>query len=491
MSSASKIKRELQKAGSFTAEKLEVITSQGVTVDLLGSIVHVTFFEDIQSSSITGNILINDMLALSNIGPIMGQEYLRMKLRTNIAKGEDLITFDFTENLLVVNSLQVREEGSSGNQFLLLEFSTSELQRSQRIRINQSYVGSYSEIFTKIMRDHLNTKKKLYVEPSSGTKKLVFPHLSPFEAINMMKRQAVSTHNSDPTFMFFEDFRGYHFRSLSSMYAQDKIQTYETSVPGSKSSLTFPAEHDPVSDLFSVISHEVKGVGDSVAAQRLGAYASELITYDTYTRRHKTTIYNYLDNFENEIHVSKGTNRSKKHFPLISETPVQDKSRMSDFPARRYLSPTANYVDKENNYTTSSVLHDADGKYVYNSTRPETWIQRRQSQLHQLDHGITCVIRTNGNTNVSCGDVIEFNLPAVATAKLDENRKFDIFYRGRFLIRRIRQDFDFGSQKHESVMTIVKDSLETELASVDQSLETFPKDADIIIEEFYFNDEEE
>ena len=46
MSSASKIKRELQKAGSFTAEKLEVITSQGVTVDLLGSIVHVTFFEE-------------------------------------------------------------------------------------------------------------------------------------------------------------------------------------------------------------------------------------------------------------------------------------------------------------------------------------------------------------------------------------------------------------------------------------------------------------
>ena len=113
------------------------------------------------------------------------------------------------------------------------------------------------------------------------------------------------------------------------------------------------------------------------------------------------------------------------------------------------------------------------------------WIQRRQSQLHQLDHGITCVIRTNGNTNVSCGDVIEFNLPAVAAAKAEENRKFDVFYRGRFLVRRIRQDFDFGSQKHESILTIVKDSLETQLTTVDESIETFPVNEDPIVAEFY------
>ncbi len=485
MSSATKIKRELQKAGSYTVEKLEVITSQGVKVELLGSILHISFFEDIKSSSITGHILINDMLALSNIGPIMGQEYLRMKLKTNRKKFDNLATFDFTENLLVVNSLQVREEASSGNQILLLEFSTSELQRSQRIRINQSYKGTYSDIFVDIMRNHLNTKKKLFVEPSAGIEKIIFPHLSPFEAIHMMKRQSVSTRNNSPTYMFYEDFRGYHFRSLSSMYAQDKVETYETSVPGSKMTPTLTKEIDTVADLFSVISHEVKGVGDSIAAQRLGAYASELITYDTYTRRHETTIYNYLDNFENEIHVTKGTNKSKKHFPLISSTPVQDTRRMSDFPARRYLSPTANYVDKKSNYTTSSVLHDANGEYVYKSPRPDTWIQRRQSQLYQLDHGITCIITTNGNTSVNSGDVIEFNLPAVAAAKMRKNRKHDMFFRGRFLVHRIRQDFDFASQKHQSVMTIVKDSLETEFQSVDTTLETFPQDEGAVVTEFY------
>ena len=133
-------REKIQKAGSFHIEKLEIITSKGVVVNLLGALVHITFFEDIQSSSITGNCIINDLLNLSTIGPVIGQEYLRMKINTQ-GLSEDEGTFDFTDNLLVVNSLTSKTEGASGNEFLTIEFSTSELQKDQRIRINQSYSG--------------------------------------------------------------------------------------------------------------------------------------------------------------------------------------------------------------------------------------------------------------------------------------------------------------------------------------------------------------
>ena len=470
-------KEKIQKAGGFHVQQLEIITSKGVVVDLLGALVHITFFEDIQASSITGNCILNDLVNLSTVGPVIGQEYLRMKINTQ-GLSEDEGTFDFTENLLVINSLTSKTEGASGNEFLTIEFSTSELQKDQRIRINQSYSGSYSDIFKKIMRDHLSSKKKLYVEPSRGTKKLIFPNFSPFEAINMMKRQAVSAHDGSPTYMFFEDFKGYHFRSLSSMYSEPTVFTYKTSVPGSK-------PNDPVSDLSTVIEFQIQSIGDTAAAQRLGAYASELISYDTYTRRHITTTYNYLDNFDSETHVTAGKDTNIDEFPLISSTPVQGTSRMSDFPARRYLAPNANYIDGGGNYTDLTVLHDEDGQPVYNATQTETWLQRRQSQLLQLDRGITCSIKTNGNTLIDCGDVVEFNLPSVAAAKTEENDKLDFFYRGRFLIRRIRQDFNVASKKHESIMTLVKDSLSKELLSTDESLEFEPEDNDEIIEEFY------
>ena len=158
---------------------------------------------------------------------------------------------------------------------------------------------------------------------------------------------------------------------------------------------------------------------------------------------------------------------------------------MSDFHARRYLVPNANYVEDKNNYTNLTVLHDDKGEPVYNASQPETWLQKRQSQLFQLDHGITCSIKTNGNSLTDCGDVVEFNLPAVATAKTEDNDKLDFFYRGRFLIKRIRQDFNLASKKHESIMTLVKDSLSKELESSGESLEFQPEDNEEIIENFY------
>ena len=463
-------KEELQKAGAFHIQQLEIITSKGVVVDLLGALVHVTFFEDIQSTSITGSCIINDQLDISTIGPVIGQEYLRMKITTSGLNAQES-SIDFIKNLLLVNSLTTKEEGASGNQFLLLEFSTSELQRDQRIRINQSYSGSYSDIFKEIMVNQLGSRKKLYVEPSSGLKKIVFPNFSPFEAINMMKRQAVSEHDGSPTYMFYEDFKGYHFRSLSSMYAEPAVFTYKTSVAGSN-------PNDPVSDLSTVIEHQIQSIGDAAAAQRLGSYGSELISYDTYTRRHITTTYNYLDNFKDETHVSTG-------FPLISATPVQDTSRMSDFPARRYLVPNANFIDADGNYTDFTVLHDENGRNVYNATQSETWLQRRQSQLLQLERGITCTIKTNGNTLIDCGDIVDFNLPATSSAKTDDNEQFDFFYRGRFLIRAIRQDFDIGAKKHESLMTLVKDSLTQPLLSSGTSLEFQPEASGGLVENFY------
>ena len=492
------IKNKIQKAGSYVVDKAELITSAGVKENLIGAFVHIQFYEDIESGSITGQCLLNDLVDISTLGPIIGQEYLRLKLKTNTSKESDESIYDFTENMLLVNSLKVSVPLASGNKMLLIDFSTSDVQKDQRTRINQSYTGSFSDIFKRIMRDHLNSKKKLYVEPSNGVKKIVVPYLSPFETISMMKRQAVTARDGSPTYMFFEDFKGYHFRSLSSMYVQPTSFTYEASVAGTKSIDSEQTlrgrdlKSAPAFDLATVISTNVGNIGDSAAGQRLGAFGSQLLSYDTYTRRHETTIYNYLDNFKFETHVQAGNGGDVTDFPFISETPIdENQTRISDFPARRYFAPNANFVDNDNNYTDRSVLHDEHGRFVYSATRPETWIQRRESQLYQLKKGISCTINTNGNTLVDCGDVVEFNMPATAAVKARDNEKYDFFYRGRFLVRRLVHNFDFGSQKHESTITLIKDSLMEELASVDESLETKPQDNDIVIEDFYSNEEEE
>ena len=185
------IKSKIQKAGSYVVDKAELITSAGVKENLIGAFVHIQFYEDIESGSITGQCLVNDLVDMSGnptVGPIIGQEYLELKLKTNTSKESDDSVYDFTENMLLINSLKVAEHLASGNKMLLLDFSTSDLQKDQRTRINQSYTGSFSDIFKTIMRDQLDSRKKLYVEPSAGVKKIVVPYLSPFEILNMRLR---------------------------------------------------------------------------------------------------------------------------------------------------------------------------------------------------------------------------------------------------------------------------------------------------------------
>ena len=123
MAEASTSREKIQKAGDFHADEIEFITSTGLSIDLLGNVLHITFFEDIQSGAITGNCIINDVVNLAVIGPVIGQEYIRLKLRSNGLKEQEGV-IDFTEHMLLVNSLQLKEQGANGNQFLILEFST-------------------------------------------------------------------------------------------------------------------------------------------------------------------------------------------------------------------------------------------------------------------------------------------------------------------------------------------------------------------------------
>ena len=116
-----------------------------------------------------------------------------------------------------------------------------------------------------------------------------------------------------------------------------------------------------------------------------------------------------------------------------------------------------------------------------NNTLPFTpqnsqdWLQRRTSQLIQLDQGLLINILTHGNTVVSAGDVVKLDLPYNASVKTSKDEKNDRFYKGMFLVKRLRHDFDFAIKKHKTHMTLVKDSLENTLDGPEDNFEPKPK----------------
>ena len=72
----------LRFAGDVSIEKAVIITSRGVFQNITGQILQVQVFEDIFAPFISGSLVIKDTLDLSNLFPLVGEEFLQLKIST-------------------------------------------------------------------------------------------------------------------------------------------------------------------------------------------------------------------------------------------------------------------------------------------------------------------------------------------------------------------------------------------------------------------------
>jgi len=441
---------KIQEAGDFSLAKAIIITSSGIEIPIENNIVSLNLYEDCQRNAISGEVLIQDAADFIGMGPIIGQEYFLLKINTPSFKSEgDII--DFTKNVFVINSIENRIGVGNNVNVYLLSFTTSELVKNQRTRVSESLSGTYSDIVENML-NRVNCQKQIFIEPTNGVKRIVAPNISPFQVISMALKQSTSSlsDNLSPSYMFYETFKGYHFRTLSSMYSQPIAQTYTSYIIG-------PQAGNVETQLGNIIGYEIIENSDSLFNFTTGVYGSKLIVHNIYSKSFNEYQYNYFDNFSKEKHIT--SYHDKKQFPIFSDVSIEkDGSRSSDFPSRTYLTSISKGETDTNNTTI-------DGTEPFAAPDQENSIQERASTMNQLEKGLLLNIVTHGNTSVNAGDVVKLDIPINVAFKTPDNPKNDRFYQGVFLIKKIKHEFTFkkGGKKHTSYITLVKDSLAKEL----------------------------
>ena len=86
----------------------------------------------------------------------------------------------------------------------------------------------------------------------------------------------------------------------------------------------------------------------------------------------------------------------------------------------------------------------------------------RQSKFVELNKGVSLNVKVHGSTNISVGQIIQFNKQTVGNS--NESGDFDPYYTGRYIISNLRHIFDLAPKKeHSIVMSLVKDGYEQEL----------------------------
>jgi len=471
----------LQHAGQYIIEDLRLVTTTGLEVNLKTSVMGITLFEDIFSMTVTGTIAIQDSVNLASHGPLLGQEYLHLKIRTPFVNKDESATIDFSKNAFLVHSISKRQKLTGGVQGFVLSFVSQELVKNQRLKVTQSLTDTWSNIVKKMLTDkkYLNTKKKIDLEPTSGVKKFVAPNVRPLDIIVMGMKQAVALYKGEPTYLFYETLKGFNFRTLASLYNNAAIMEYSTMEPGTnvKDGIV-----DVFKDLRTVLNYEIVSNNDSIASYRTGMFGSKLITHDIISKSYETKIYNYHDNWINEAHIVSGVTEGKPDHPLVSHLTITEEGlRVSDFSARTFMMPTSLSGGVDSQHTTENNTNP------YMAYDPHKWLQRRNSQMIQLENALQVNIMTHGNTLINAGDKVILNLPYTASVKPAGNEKFDRFYKGPFLIKRIRHDFIMNSspKRHRMYMNLVKDSIEEELEITGPTEPSAETTADII--EYTYN----
>ena len=472
----------LQHAGEFKIDICELITSTGMRIDLKTTVMGLTLFEDISSLTVSGTIVVADSVNMVSHGPVLGQEYLYLKIHTPTFTEAGSGVIDFSKNVFLVHSVAAREKMTNGTQVYSLNFVSQELIKNQRLKVMQSLTASWSDIVTKMLTDtaYLDTKKDMVIEPSAGIKKFVSPNIRPLDVVKLAAKQAVSTFKGQSTYLFYETLKGFNFRTLASMYNIPEQLEYTTFLPGTN--ITKDGNIDVLKDLQTILSYDIISNNDNIVNYRSGMYGSKLIVHDIIGKTYTTDVYNYHDNFENEHHIVGGVTAELSEFPLASDLYVNEKDqRVSDFYARTFLMPTSKSGENDAQHNTEV------NNNPYMSYDPENWVQSRNSQMIQLENAFNINIEVHGNTLINVGDKVTVNIPYTGVIK--GNSKYDRFYQGPFLIKTIRHDFNVLAKpaQHRMYMNLVKDSLEEQIFAPDDNYEPSATESGIIEEYDYVN----
>ena len=438
---------ELQYAGQFEIEELKLFSSTGIFISLEQLAMEVDIYEDIFSNAITGHLFMIDTDNLISNFPIIGQETLSLKFKTpNFEEDETQLNFT-DEHKFHVYKIGLSTEISHSSNVYKLDFTTPEILQNLRVRVSKSYTRSISEIVSDLLKNtkYIGTTKKIHMEPTRGTRKYVCPNHHPYKIIKNLLKESISMETSSPHYLFFENARGLHFRTLQDLYTEPGKGTYHSGdYIRTGVGTEIGSEQNTRLDMTRILSHEIITNNDMMLNILGGVLGSKNITHDIYNKNYEIDEFNYFADFDKHDRISVG------------------ESDITDNP--RYSQGEDEYSGKDIGRFPDSDIHlipQAPLSYSkeYTQSQLRDCLLQRKSRILELHRGVQVNFNVHGHTALAAGDMVKLELPVRGNDH--EEDKISKYYKGRFLITRIRHQFStsLATPTHLMHIAAFRDSL--------------------------------
>ena len=445
-------------AFSYHFTKLDLIDNSGKNWNLIPGVQSINYYESIADPYVSANIRILDS-GESVINKIVGGEEVHMSVA-----GPDETEYHYILMVYMVGDRSVSNKIQTYNIGLI----SAEALTNEARKVSKTMEGRPDVIVKKILTGDdsvIKTEKDVFTTPCQNNTKIHPNGKSPFSIINSLCNGSVSLMNSNVNkannmgvltaggiteksdgkevggsagYVFFENRKGYHFRSIDSL-----CDTKGKFGGGGKVRSFVDSANDGVNE-DSIINVNFESEINLIHALRLGTYSSQLQTYDISSGKFEVYTYSLSKEWDNQSHLGSQTKLN----------PMQEK--LSGQPTRIL----STIVDHEKYYTGTDTADPDDPDYKNDNNY---WDYSKHNIVQNISRNFmlnTQGLRIDvpGNIDLCVGEKVNVILPSSVSEdqKLDE--PIDESNSGFYLIYSLSRFFDQRTQEVTTVLKLKRDS---------------------------------
>ena len=256
----------------FKFKKCELLPNEGSSLDekyeLLGGGPIVDYYESIDSPTVSMNITFIDIDQVISRKGISGGEHIDLTIEID---GFDDFKLTQKKHNLMLNSVRniITE---TNKQVATLEFVSVESIINETARVNKKFTGNVSQTVSELLVSYkkgIQTKKKLDKHDAANSYSFIGNLKRPFDTVQWLCPKSQSSAKNFG-FLFYENFDGYHFKSIEKLLEQEPSFTYTyTDKP-----------YDQDAGSFKILQNKMVQTNDIGMNLRKGMYANRTIYID-------------------------------------------------------------------------------------------------------------------------------------------------------------------------------------------------------------------
>jgi hypothetical protein len=434
----------IQTAGDVDIQEVVILKANNEELDIRTLVTEINIYEDIFKPGLYGKILLVDAANIVGKFPIIGDEYIRLKIKTPSIQQHIYKTFKVYS---ITNRMMLRD---TGMQSYILHFCSTELFIDMLAPVYRTFTGSMFDVVSKIYSENLaiprNTGEAgdesplVVIGDPDNNVTFTSPGWHPIHCLNWLAARATTRAYKSPSFLFYETTQGFYFANMEAII-DNAVTTKEiyreymhmaNKITGESADGRYVRDIDK--DYKKVESLEIVETFNGFNNTLNGYYANRLITLDLLTKKYETFDYDHVSNYKDYKHLEDIAGSSK--------APFNDDA----------LRAPASYVRF---YPRHEKLFNNAPDNV--SDIIEKTLPQRISVLQELGN-FKLIITVPGRTDAEVGNVIYLSYPDARPR--DESDKTDNgedpLFSGYYLITAIRHKVTLI--KHMMIMEIVKES---------------------------------